>query len=292
MKYPKSIDLHMHTTVSDGTDRPEEILTKVKNAGIELFSVTDHDAVKGCRIVQNIRREGDPLFLTGAEFSCRDEEGFYHILAYGYDPDAVSMRELAEFGHSLRMKKLRMRLDHLKSEFNIGFSEAETEELMAMDNPGKPHMANLMVKHGYAKTIKDAMNNYLNKLHVRSEFLRPEEAITGALAGGGIPVLAHPSFGNGDQLILGEDMNRRLRRLTAFGLRGVEAYYSGFTPGLRNEMLQFAEQYDLYVTAGSDYHGQNKLVQLGDTGLETSPEVPERLCRFLKEVGIPAWSDS
>ena len=287
MRYPKNIDLHIHTRISDGTDSPEDILTKVKAAGIEVFSVTDHDAVKGCLTVQSIRRESDPLFLTGVEFSCRDEEGFYHILAYGYDPDAVSMQELAEFGHTIRMKKLRMRLDHLESEFGFSFSETETEELMAMNNPGKPHLAILMVKKGYAKTKEDAIESYLNKLHVRSAFLRPEDAITGILAGGGIPVLAHPSYGNGDQLILGDEMNQRLRHLTAFGLRGVEAYYSGFTPKIRNEMLQFAEQYDLYVTAGSDYHGNNKSVELGDTGLDTCPEVPERMCRFLKDVGIP-----
>ena len=88
------IDLHMHTTVSDGTDTPEEILGRVKENGIDLFAITDHDAIKGCGVIRQMRKPDDPQFLTGVEFSCRDEEGQYHILGYGYDPEAESMREL------------------------------------------------------------------------------------------------------------------------------------------------------------------------------------------------------
>jgi len=83
------IDLHMHTTVSDGTDTPEELLAFVREAKLGLFSVTDHDAVKGCRSILAIRKPDDPLFLCGVEFSCKDEGGKYHILGYGYDVDAT-----------------------------------------------------------------------------------------------------------------------------------------------------------------------------------------------------------
>ena len=97
-------------------------------------------------------------------------------------------------------------------------------------------------------------------------------------------MLAHPSYGNGDQLILGDDMDHRLRKLISFGLQGVEGFYSGFTPKIRREILAFAEQYGLYVTAGSDYHGSNKLVTLGDTGIEEDLDLPEGLQNFLAEV--------
>lgn len=281
----KRMDLHIHTTVSDGTDTPEELVDRVKSAGIGLFSVTDHDAIKGCEVVRNLLsgRTG-PRFITGVEFSCRDEEGQYHILGYHYDPQSESIRELAQFGHNLRMNKIHMRLDHLKTEFGITFPEKEILRILALDNPGKPHLANLMVKLGFAKTKEDAMARFLNRLHIHSEFLRPETAISGILAGGGIPVLAHPTYGNGSQLILGEDMDRRLRHLIPCGLQGVEAFYSGFTPKIREETLQFAKQYDLYVTAGSDYHGRNKLVNLGDTGLDETENPPEGLLRFLDAV--------
>ena len=278
----KKIDLHIHTTVSDGSDSPVELLRAVKNTGLSLFSVSDHDAVKGCRILRDLLREGDPAFLNGVEFSCRDDQGKYHILGYAYDAEAPAMRELVDLGHGLRMKKVLARLDFIRDEFGFSFPEDEIRALLAMDNPGKPHIGNLMVKYGYAKTKEEAIRNYIDRKHFRKEFLRPEEAIVGILKSGGIPVLAHPAFGSGDEMIFGEEMEERLNRLIGFGLQGVEAFYSGFTPKIKKEMLKYAAKYGLYVTAGSDYHGKNKLIALGDTGMNEDTPVPEGMQRFLE----------
>jgi hypothetical protein len=280
----RKIDLHMHTTVSDGSDAPEEIIARVSAAGIGLFSVTDHDAVKGCRVIRRALRPGDPAFLCGAEFSCKDEQGKYHILGYRYDPDSPAISRLIDHGHSLRMQKVRARLDFIRTEFGFAFPEEEIRTLLAMDNPGKPHIGNLMVKYGYAKSKEDAIRNYIDRLRFGSEYVRPEEAIAGILGGGGIPILAHPFFGDGDQLIVGEAMEARLVRLMDFGLQGVEAFYSGFSPKLIIEMLGYADRYDLCVTAGSDYHGKNKLIELGDTGLVTDGDAVRGLDKFLAAV--------
>ena len=102
MSYPVKIDLHMHTVLSDGTDKPEEMPARVKEAGLELFSVTDHDSVTASGILRGILRLEDPKFVSGAEFSCRDEQGKYHILGYGFDPDSESIRELVGKGHGPR----------------------------------------------------------------------------------------------------------------------------------------------------------------------------------------------
>ena len=278
------IDLHMHTNVSDGTDTPEEILARAAEAGLTLFSVTDHDAVKSCERILRRRTDRDPRFICGVEFSCRDGQGKYHILGYGFDPQAEPIRRVVETGHRYRMHKLRARVDFLKSEFGFTFPEHELSGLFALDNPGKPHIGNMMVRCGFAKTKEEAMAKYLNRIRFPSEYVRPDEAIQGILEGGGIPVLAHPAYGDGDQLILGEEMDGRLKRLIGFGLRGLEAYYSGFSPKLRAQMLAFAEKYDLYITAGSDYHGENKLIQLGDTGLVPGAELPARLKRFIGDI--------
>ena len=279
-----NIDLHMHSTVSDGSDTPLEIIRKVKEAGIKLFSVTDHDAVKGCGVVQESLKEDDPVFITGVEFSTRDENGKYHVLGYHYDPQSPAILNIVEKGHSLRMKKVLGRLDYIRSEFGFVFPEEEIQQLLKLDNPGKPHIGNLMVKLGYVKTKEEAIDEYINKLHYKSEYIRPEEAIKGILDAGGIPVLAHPFFGSGDELILGMDMEERVKRLIGYGLKGVEAFYSGFSPKLINGMLDVADRYQLYVTAGSDYHGTNKTVKLRDTGLEDGMELPEGLKRFIKSV--------
>lgn len=285
--YYRNIDLHMHTTVSDGSDTPREIIAHVKELGIQLFSVTDHDAVKGCGIVRDSLNEGDPEFVTGVEFSTKDEQGKYHILGYHYDPQSQAILDIVEKGHNLRMKKLMGRLDYIKSEFGFVFPEEEIQKLIKLDNPGKPHIGNLMVKYGYAESKEIAIDEYINKLHYKSEYVRPEEAIKGILDAGGIPVLAHPFFGSGDELILGMEMEDRIKRLMEFGIRGVESFYSGFSPKLIKEMLAIADKYNLYVTAGSDYHGTNKMVKLGDTGLEEGMELPAGLKRFMTDVSIP-----
>ena len=284
MNHPRKIDLHMHTNVSDGTDTPKEIIGRVKEAGIDLFSVTDHDAIKGCVIVRKALREGDPSFIPGVEFSCKDEEGQYHILGYGYDTESGAIKEIVEKGHGFRIGKLQKRLDYLKNEFGFSFSNDDVSALFSLDNPGKPHIGNLMVRYGYAPTKEEAISRYINGFHAGSEYVRPEEAINAIKKAGGIPVLAHPSYGRGDELILGDEMNGRLHRLVGYGLMGVEAFYSGFTPKLQKEMLDFAKAYDLYVTAGSDYHGKNKLVRPADTNLPDESEYPRGLIGFLNAV--------
>ena len=182
------------------------------------------------------------------------------------------------------MKKVRARLDFLKSEFGFDFPDAELNKLFSADNPGKPHIANLMVKYGFADTKETAIKEYINRKHFRSEYISLEMAIGAIKEGGGIPVLAHPSYGDGDDLILGEDMDARLRHLMELGLAGVEAFYSGFTPKLCREMLSFADRYGLYVTAGSDYHGKNKIIALGDVGPFENVSETEGFIRFYKDV--------
>ena len=284
ISYPKKIDLHMHTTVSDGTDSPEEIIQRVKAAGIDMFSITDHDAIKGCIVVRSLLKEANLSFIPGVEFSCKDENGKYHILGYGYDPQSDAIKEVIDTGHTYRISKLKKRIDFLKKEYGFSFSDEDLSALYKLDNPGKPHIGNLMVKYGYAPSKEIAIQTYVDKFHAGSEYVRPEQAIKGILAAGGVPVLAHPSYGRGDELILSSEMELRLKRLISFGLEGVEAFYSGFTPKLEEEILSFAEKFGLYVTAGSDYHGKNKLVQLGDTNLSSDAPYPTGLKRFLERV--------
>ncbi|MBQ3356589.1 MAG: PHP domain-containing protein [Oscillospiraceae bacterium] len=281
------IDLHLHSNVSDGTDSPVELLSRVKEAGIEVFSLTDHDAIKGCEQIAAALKAADaatPSFVTGVEFSCKDELGKYHILGYGYNPAGETIRAVVERGHALRMKKTRERLSFIQREYGFAFPQEELDAILSMDNPGKPHIGNLMVKHGYAATKKEAIREYIDKLRLGNAYVRPEEAIEGILGAGGIPVLAHPCFGDGDQLIVGEELEARLRRLMEMGLQGMECYYSGFSPKLRGQMLALAEKHSLYITAGSDYHGSNKLVTMGDTGMSAAAPLPSGLQRFIDTI--------
>jgi len=284
------IDLHLHTQISDGTDSLTEIIENVRKAGLDLFSVTDHDSIKAGIMIPPMLEELEPeqrtAFVRGIEFSCEDEMGKYHILGYGYNSAVPGIAEVVEEGHRMRMRKTKARLQFLQKEFNFRFTEDEIDELLSKDNPGKPHIANLMIGHGYANDIQDAIKNYINKKEFQNEHVRPEDAIKGILKSGGIPVLAHPTYADGDGLILGEEMEQRLQHLIGFGLAGVEAYYSGFSPKIQSECLAFADQFDLYITAGSDYHGGNKMIEIGWTNLEDMAEAPPGLLRFLQDVDI------
>ena len=278
------IDLHMHSTCSDGTDTPEQLLENVRKAGITFFSVTDHDSVEAAGMMADIRSVNDPFCISGVELSCKDEDGQYHILGYAIDPQARPIRNVVHKAHNIRMDKVVMRHRKLKEDFGITFPEEEVELLLAQPNPGKPHIGNLMVRYGYTESKEQAFREYLNDMRIPSGYVRPEEAIKAILDSGGVPVLAHPFYGSGDQLILGAEMEERLRKLVRFGLEGTEAYYSGFTEKLTRQMLALADAFGLYVTAGSDYHGTNKMVKLGETGLEETTERPENLRRFIGRI--------
>ena len=278
------IDLHMHTCYSDGSDTPAAILKKVKEKGIKLFSVTDHDGIRGALSVLKILKPGDPAFICGAEFSCKDALGKYHILGYGYRPYSKYINELVGYGHQLRIKKVAARLDFIKNEFGFCFPEHEIEKIFKLTNPGKPHIGNLMVKYGYADSKESAIELYINKCDVADDYVLPETAIQQILKSGGIPVLAHPVYGNGDQMILGEALRDRVLRLKKTGLKGLECFYSANLPRYTAETLSIAEELGLYVTCGSDYHGSNKLVCLGDISVDAFDDPPKGLVDFCRDV--------
>ncbi|MBR4005273.1 MAG: PHP domain-containing protein [Treponema sp.] len=284
MKAPLNLDLHMHSTVSDGTDSPLEILSFVKSSGMQFFSLTDHDASKGCRIIRDNLSDGDPQFINGVEFSCRDYKGKYHILGYGYDLYSEPMNNLFALGHSHRLNKLDGRIEGLKNKYGFSFPEEEIKKLHELDNPGKPHLGNLMVKYGFAHDKEEAIGKYLNSIHIPSEYFNPEEVIKTILESGGIPVLAHPFFGDGSERVSEEKMKPRCERLAGYGLKGLEAFYSEFNANHIKHMLTLAEHFGLYVTAGSDYHGKNKRIPLGKTNMEKDYGIPKGMIRFLEEV--------
>ncbi|MBO4460960.1 MAG: PHP domain-containing protein [Clostridiales bacterium] len=279
------IDLHMHSTVSDGSDTPEEILAKAKEAGLDLFALTDHDAIEGCKRIRDILTPGDPVFVNGVEFSCRDEDGKYHILGYDYDPESDYIKNVVRRGHEIRMNKARKRADFVVNELGCKIPEEEIERFLSLPNPGKPHLGNLLVKYGYARDKQQAIDEFINKAKTAREYVRPEFAIEGIKKAGGIPVLAHPVYGSGGELIMGDEMDQRLRKLISFGLEGVEAFYSEFSAKMRRQMVDFADRYSLYITAGSDYHGKNKMIALGDNGLSEVDNIfPGNMERFIRRV--------
>ena len=275
VKHP---DLHLHSNVSDGSDTPTELLERVRKTDIDAFSLTDHDAYLGNEEIIRSLRDGDPLFLNGVEFSCRDEKGRYHILGYGFDSHELSIREAVEITHNARRQKADNRVRFLQEDFGFEFTDEEIAALLKNENPGKPHFVSLLVKKGYVNSRAEGFE-LMSRYHGSERRLKPEEAVRAITESGGIPVLAHGILADGSANLTKEEISARVELLVPFGLRGLECYYSSYTPEQTEIMLNLADRHHLLVTAGSDYHGTNKKVPLGASG---NPD-PARTADFFEE---------
>ncbi|MGN1305647.1 MAG: PHP domain-containing protein [Oscillospiraceae bacterium] len=257
------IDLHIHSTASDGTDSPSILLENIKKAGIGIFALTDHDTISGALEIQKIVPD-DIVFIKGIEFSCKTAAGKCHILGYNYDENAPEFKKIIEEGREKRRRKLDSRIEFLKDNFSIVLSQDELSELYNMNSVGKPHLGNLLVSKGYAKNRNEAIEKYINPCRTKSDRLDGKAVVEAILASGGTPVWAHPLGGTGEQLLNDEQFADQLAILKMAGIKGLECFYSRYTEEQIRYLLDAAEKNELFSSGGSDYHGTNKTVQLGE----------------------------
>lgn len=268
---PNKIDLHMHSTASDGTDTPLQLAEIVQSAGITIFALTDHDTVAGAEQLRCHTPAG-MKFVPGIEFSCRMPSGKCHILGYACDTTHSSFQEALAQGAALRAAKLQKRIDFLK-ENGICLPENELEVLRKMPSVGKPHLGNLMVRYGFAPDMQTAISATLNRCPTHNSRIPAEVAVQAILASGGIPVWAHPLGGTGEKAVGKEQFGEMLEELMGYGLRGLECFYSKYPMSSCESLSEITQDHGLLVSGGSDYHGKNKSVRLGtlneeETGVE------------------------
>ena len=256
------IDLHMHSSFSDGSDSAEELLQAVTNSGIRIFSLTDHDTVEGVRKLMHLA-PASVQFIPGVEFSCRTQHGKCHILGYNCDIDSDAMRHVLQSGTDLRAKRLSERLQTLEREYGIVFSEEDRAYLFSLNCAGKPHIAALLIRNGYAETVTEAIQTYLRSRKKENDRVSAEEAIQGILDAGGIPVWAHPLGGCNEKRLTEAQFCEQLETLLAYGLRGMECYYSMYSSDEISFLTKTAQSHGLCISGGSDYHGSIKDVPLG-----------------------------
>ena len=270
-----TIDLHMHSACSDGSDPVPDLLQAVQRAGIRTFALTDHDTVDGLEPMSRLIPQGMRL-IRGIEFSCLSPAGKCHILGYGFDPREPVFRETVREASSLRYDKLAQRLDYLKEHFGIVFEKGELSWLHDQTSPGRPHIAELLVKRGLASDIQDAFTRYLDQ--IPSPRIDAGKAIRAILSAGGIPVWAHPFGESPASLDTEEAVLDQLSVLMDLGLRGLECCYSQYDDGQEAFLLTTAAANGLLVSGGSDYHGDRKPIALGELG--TGPEEYDPMERF------------
>lgn len=266
------IDLHIHTTASDGSDPPAELARKV--AGLRIFSVTDHDTIDGALQMENLVPPGT-VYIRGVEFSCVSPAGKCHILGYGYDPRHPALLAALEEGRTLRLEKLQRRLEALRAHFGIILTDDELSRLYSLNSPGKPHLGKILLDRGLAETLDGAIQTYLKIRVPGRDRIDAGGAIAAIEKAGGRSVWAHPLGGEGEKRLTPEEFEDQLQTLLAAGLKGMECHYSRYS----REEIQFlrdrAAAHGLTVTGGSDYHGINKRdLKLGMLSMEDTPWTP------------------
>ena len=262
------VDMHLHTTASDGSFSPSEVVQRAKLSGVKVFSLTDHDTTAGVHEVEDEIPEGMEFF-KGIEFSCKAGDIKCHILGYSYDdnhPDFIKALAAAE---AKREDKLTTRIEHLREVDGIELTADEITELEAIPSAGKPHIANILMRRGIPGTRTEIINRYL-EFGVESR-ISAELAIRAIKSSGGVAIWAHSLGGENEIHMNREELEGRLDVLQGIGIEGLECFYSRYDDREIAMLLEIAESRGLLVSGGSDFHGKNKNVEIGELGVSKRP---------------------
>lgn len=270
------IDLHQHSTFSDGTDDIVTLVKKNKAMGIEYMSVTDHDNIQSAKALLGGETSFGIKFVTGIEFSTEFEGESIHLLAYGYRKNGKVINSLVKKSKELRLKRIKDRIDILKKEFGIVLSKEELEIVEQSDNPNKPLLANILISRGLGENITEVIKKYLyhkmpeNKLN--TQYVIKELAKANIIS-----VYAHPLGGVGEKRVERSTFEKRAKAFSECGLNGIECYYSLYNKEEQNYLTNYATTHNLLISGGSDYHGKNKTVQIGELSNYNFSPIKENL---------------
>jgi 3',5'-nucleoside bisphosphate phosphatase len=250
----KKIDLHTHTTASDGIYSPTRLIDIALRNGLTALAITDHDTVEGLPEAMAYAASTGLRIFPGVEFSIEYDTGSFHLIGLNLDYAHEGLRKrVKELAEHRGARAYRIIEDLKRHGIDIPIDEVLAEA--GGGAMGRPHIARVMVSHGLAPTIRDIFQNYLVKgkpgyvKKVRIEFA---EAVSLIKESGGIPVLAHPVSLECENM---DEFEELLKGFIRTGIEGIEAYASMHTPEVAGQYLALARKYNLLVTGGSDFHG-------------------------------------
>lgn len=261
------VDLHCHSTASDGTLAPADVVRLAKESGLSALSLTDHDSVGGIAEAAAEAKKLGIDFISGIEISCEyPQPGTMHILGYGVDPENATLRDLTRTlleGRDNRNPKIIATLQELGVAITMEEVEQEAKADLAEKEGkkkpiGRPHIAAILLRKGYVSSIKQAFDKYLapgGLAYFDKERLTMTQAVERIIGSGGLPVLAHPV-----QLRTANDaqLERVVKDLVDLGLAGLETIHSDHDADQVEKYTALAGRYNLLTTGGSDFHGTNK----------------------------------
>lgn len=273
------IDLHCHSTASDGTLTPAQLVTAGAEAGLDVMAITDHDTTGGWDEAAAARPEGLAL-VRGAELSCRWQGIALHLLAYLFDPAeprfAADLARL-RLDREQRAEKI---VNKLRAD-GVPITWAEVSGYAAGGSVGRPHIAQALIRAGLARTTNEAFaSRWLGaRYFVPKNDLDVFEGVRAVRAAGGVPVFAHPRATLRGRVV----PDRLIEELAEAGLFGLEADHEDHSPAERAHVRELADRLGLVVTGSSDFHGTHKTVRLG--AFVTAPEAYEKI--VAEATGVP-----
>jgi 3',5'-nucleoside bisphosphate phosphatase len=272
------VDLHSHTTASDGALAPRELVQEAVRHGVRVLAVTDHDSTDGLAEALAEAALHPPLTIVpGLEINCDVDGGEVHVLGYFVDYMAPWFQEFLGEQRTERRARIH-RIAARLTELGCPIDPAEVFAIVKEGSAGRPHVAQVMVNRGYVKSVREAFDRYLRTggpASVPRRRLRPSEAVAVIRRARGVPVLAHPGVTGQDELI---------PELVQAGLMGIETYYAEHSAEQTRGYVQMCQDFGLVTTGGSDFHGPHT----GRTNPPGTPYVPMSVYEKLKELA-PAF---
>ncbi|MEE8491880.1 MAG: PHP domain-containing protein [Acidimicrobiia bacterium] len=251
-----AVDLHTHSTYSDGSDSPAEIVSAAAAAGLEAVALTDHDNLNGILEAAAAADASEVELIPGVELSCEWQPGGMHLVVLWLEPGPGPLQDRLEILQAGRRQR-NVDLIELLQQLDVDISYEEVVAEAGGTGVGRPHVAAVLVRKGVVDSIPEAFDLYLasgRPAYVERYRLPPEEAIELARASGAVPIVAHPhTLG-----MTGTTLDQELRRLARHGLVGLECYYPEYEPDTRLELVERARDVGLVPSGGSDYHGTYK----------------------------------
>ncbi|WP_327317686.1 PHP domain-containing protein [Streptomyces sp. NBC_01235] len=269
------IDLHCHSTASDGTDTPAELVRNAAAAGLDVVALTDHDTTRGCAEAVAALPQGLTL-VTGAELSCRIDGISMHMLAYLFDPEEPALLAERELVRDDRVPRARGMVARL-NELGVPVTWEQVARIAGEGSVGRPHVATALVELGVVPTVSDAFTeDWLadgGRAYVEKHETDPFEAIRLVKGAGGVTVFAHPGADKRGRTV----PESAIAELAAAGLDGIEVDHMDHGADTRARLRGLAADLGLLVTGSSDYHGSRKTCVLGE--YTTDPEVYGEITR-------------
>ncbi len=250
------LDLHLHTTHSDGSCTPSEVVTMAHRAGVTALAITDHDITTGMAEAFTAGQQCGIEIIPGVEISSFAGNSELHILGYFLDWQDLDLLERLRTLRESRHRRNPRIIERLQT-LGIDITYDEVRALAGTDSIGRPHIARVLMDKQVVASAKEAFDRFLadgKPAYVPRELPSPSEAISWIKAARGLAVLAHPTWVKLD----GHSLVDLVRQLKADGLDGVEVYYSTHAARQTREYLNLAHQLGLLVTGGSDFHGLTK----------------------------------